>query len=135
MIIRIGSLLSCLFPMMAPPQAGAVEVAGTARIIDGDTLVIGDTIIRLHGIDAAETGQRCIGDSHKILRPGKDTIQLLQSLVEGGVSCVGSQENGQQDQPAQELCLPLPAAHLCIAPSPFEHPAYCGRASVRPPQH
>lgn len=53
---------------MAPLKAGAVEVSGLARIIDGDTLVISETIIRLHGIDAAETGQRCAGEGHKMRR-------------------------------------------------------------------
>mgnify|MGYP003703976479 CR=1 FL=1 len=77
--------------IVAPLKAGAVEVSGPARIIDGDTLVIGETTIRLHGIDAAETGQRCAGEGHKILRPGKDAIQLLQRLAESGVSCVGSE--------------------------------------------
>ncbi|MEL7463892.1 MAG: thermonuclease family protein [Pseudomonadota bacterium] len=33
--------------------------AGTARVIDGDTLDIGDTRYRIHGIDAPERGQRC----------------------------------------------------------------------------
>ena len=77
--------------IMAPQKAVAVEVSGPARIIDGDTLVIGETIVRLHGIDAAETGQRCAGEGHRILRPGKDAIQILQGLAEGGVSCVGSE--------------------------------------------
>ena len=54
--------------IVAPLKAGAVEVSGPARIIDGDTLVIGETTIRLHGIDAAETGQRCAGEGHKILK-------------------------------------------------------------------
>jgi endonuclease YncB( thermonuclease family) len=35
------------------------ELAGSARIIDGDTIAIGNTRIRLEGIDAPETGQTC----------------------------------------------------------------------------
>ena len=37
--------------------AGAV--AGSARVIDGDTLDVGGVRIRLHGIDAPESGQSC----------------------------------------------------------------------------
>jgi endonuclease YncB( thermonuclease family) len=32
----------------------AMEIAGTARVVDGDTLEIGAQSIRLHGIDAPE---------------------------------------------------------------------------------
>lgn len=35
------------------------EVLGTVRVIDGDTLQVGQTRVRLHGIDAPERGQPC----------------------------------------------------------------------------
>ncbi len=35
----------------------AVEVNGEPRVLDGDTLVVGKVTIRLHGIDAPETGK------------------------------------------------------------------------------
>lgn len=73
--------------------AGAMEVAGPARIVDGDTLVIGDISIRLHGVDAAETGQRCVGEGRKIVRPGDFAAALLEDLVAGGVSCFGSERD------------------------------------------
>ena len=34
-------------------------VSGAARVIDGDTLEIGGTRVRLHSIDAPESAQRC----------------------------------------------------------------------------
>jgi len=40
----------------APP---AGPLVGGARVIDGDTIAIGETRIRLEGIDAPETAQRC----------------------------------------------------------------------------
>jgi endonuclease YncB( thermonuclease family) len=91
MFARFLFLAFGLFLTMASLKAGAAEVSGPARVIDGDTLVVGETIIRLHGIDAAETGQRCAGDGHKILRPGKDAVLLLQGLAESGVSCAGTE--------------------------------------------
>ncbi|VAV88445.1 Succinoglycan biosynthesis protein, partial [hydrothermal vent metagenome] len=33
--------------------------SGVISVIDGDTLDVGGTRVRLHGIDAAETGQTC----------------------------------------------------------------------------
>ena len=41
----------------AAPAAG--PLTGTARVIDGDTIAIGETHIRLEGIDAPEAAQRC----------------------------------------------------------------------------
>lgn len=38
-------------------QATAGEVTGRATVIDGDTLTVGGTRIRLYGIDAPERGQ------------------------------------------------------------------------------
>lgn len=37
----------------------AAEVSGRAVIVDGDTLWVSGTEVRIHGIDAAETGQKC----------------------------------------------------------------------------
>jgi endonuclease YncB( thermonuclease family) len=36
------------------------EIIGPARVVDGDTLVIGEQHIRLDGIDAPETDQVCL---------------------------------------------------------------------------
>jgi endonuclease YncB( thermonuclease family) len=35
------------------------EVSGPAAIVDGDTLWVGSHEIRIHGIDAPETSQKC----------------------------------------------------------------------------
>ncbi len=45
--------LAALFPL----AASATELTGKPRIIDGDTIVIGDQRIRLHGIDTPEAKQ------------------------------------------------------------------------------
>ncbi len=41
------------------PEPDPVEVTGTARIIDGDSVFVGGVEIRLVGIDAPESGQTC----------------------------------------------------------------------------
>jgi endonuclease YncB( thermonuclease family) len=43
---------------MTAPAADAIS--GVPRIVDGDTIAIGDTRIRLEGIDAPETDQVCL---------------------------------------------------------------------------
>jgi endonuclease YncB( thermonuclease family) len=45
----------------ASPPAHVAEIRGVARVTDGDTLRVGAERIRLFGIDAPETGQRCGG--------------------------------------------------------------------------
>ncbi|MBJ6370211.1 thermonuclease family protein [Sedimentitalea arenosa] len=41
------------------PVAGVAGPEGPVRVIDGDTLDVGDTRVRLHGIDAPERDQTC----------------------------------------------------------------------------
>ncbi len=45
------------FQAVASTQAATVS--GAATIVDGDTLWVGGTEIRIHGIDAPETSQLC----------------------------------------------------------------------------
>ena len=42
-----------------PTIAAAEQIIGHARVIDGDTLEVRGTRIRLHGIDAPELQQQC----------------------------------------------------------------------------
>jgi endonuclease YncB( thermonuclease family) len=44
----------------AAPSSGSDSlVAGVAQVVDGDTIVVGETRVRLEGIDAPETSQTC----------------------------------------------------------------------------
>src|SRR5436305_2397276 len=53
--------MSCLFAFLAICSIGqAADISGIPRVVDGDTLVIGATKIRLEGIDAPETDQICL---------------------------------------------------------------------------
>jgi endonuclease YncB( thermonuclease family) len=62
-IIRAGAA-ACF--LLASYNARAAEIiSGVPRIVDGDTVQIGSTKIRLSGIDAPETDQLCLDDIGK----------------------------------------------------------------------
>ncbi|HEX7883996.1 MAG TPA: hypothetical protein VF499_14825, partial [Afipia sp.] len=59
--LRLAGRALALFVIVAPPvdRAGAGDVAGQASVIDGDTIEIHGTRVRLYGIDAPEHDQLC----------------------------------------------------------------------------
>jgi endonuclease YncB( thermonuclease family) len=57
------------------------EVAGSAAILDGDTIQIGETRIRLVGIDAPETDQRCLDRAGKLWLCGIAAREAVSDLV------------------------------------------------------
>jgi len=63
-------------------------ISGPARVIDGDTLVVGGQHIRLEGIDAPELGQTCGRRFFGTWRCGKAAADALAALVGGrSVTC------------------------------------------------
>ena len=62
-------------------SALAADLSGTARVIDGDTISIGDTQIRLWGIDAPEREQTCVGLNGDIYGCGRDAAAVLSELT------------------------------------------------------
>ena len=68
-------------------DAVAGALSGTARVIDGDTLEVAGTIVRLADIDAPELGQTCEGP--KAIRAcGRLAADFLAGRIEGGaIAC------------------------------------------------
>ncbi|MFY0645419.1 MAG: thermonuclease family protein [Sulfitobacter geojensis] len=56
-MLRIWSLSALMLVLALSAQAA--EFRGEIRVIDGDTLDVGDIRVRLHGIDAPERDQPC----------------------------------------------------------------------------
>lgn len=83
---RAALLALCLVPLPALAADGMLferpDVFGAVRVIDGDTLAIGDARVRLAGIDAPE-----------IAEPGGAVAMGLLNLIAAmadGVLCVGA---------------------------------------------
>lgn len=79
-----------LFLLLATLLAatGPAPVIGTAQVVDGDTLRIGDTKVRLFEIDAPETNQQCTREGAS-WGCGEASARQLRSLVEGQqVACL-----------------------------------------------
>jgi len=84
---------SALF-VLAPVAASAENVVGTPAVVDGDTLSIGDTIVRIAGIDAPETDQHCIRDNGDRWNCGKAAgTELKQAIGANPVACKGTERD------------------------------------------
>src|SRR4051812_1478826 len=82
----IGLLLAVAVHLARVPDGPGIS--GPARIVDGDTLEIGGTRIRLLGIDAPELAQSCEAPTGPI-SCGRDARGALQALVGPDIACQG----------------------------------------------
>ena len=57
------------------------EITGTVRVGDGDSIDIGSTRIRFHGIDAVELAQHCKDAAGGDFACGEDAKRALEELV------------------------------------------------------
>jgi endonuclease YncB( thermonuclease family) len=88
MAILAAILLAGLF--LGAVRANATTLTGTARVLDGDTLGIGAERVRLFGIDAPETAQRCRDGRGRSWSCGTNATQRLERLIDGRpVTCRG----------------------------------------------
>ena len=75
--------------VLDPPTEGAIpvddgrEIVGAVRVGDGDSIDIGETRIRFHGIDAVELAQRCRDGAGQDFACGEDAKRALEELVRG----------------------------------------------------
>lgn len=69
-----------LLILTAPLEARGEPIVGQARVVDGDTLWIGEFKIRLHGIDAPESKQSCMKGSN-IWNCGVKSTEYLKDLI------------------------------------------------------
>lgn len=79
--------ISLILILVSGAAAAAAPISGTGRSIDGDSLKVGDTEVRLYGIDAPELTQTCQRDG-RAWGCGSDAAYQLSKLINGKqVSC------------------------------------------------
>ena len=88
-MLRLVLTLFLLLPM----SVAVADVTGPARIVDGDTVHIGKTKIRFHGIDAPESKQKCTADG-KVWPCGQEATQaLVEAISDQPVTCKGGKRD------------------------------------------
>lgn len=96
---RLSSVLAVAFVATAIAHGQSAQYRGPARIIDGDTIEIGDTRIRFHGIDAPESTQTCRNAAGAVYACGQRSTAYLRKLINGQtVTCsdLGPSKNGRR---------------------------------------
>jgi endonuclease YncB( thermonuclease family) len=74
--------------LFSGPASAAEPIAGRASVTDGDTVVIRNTRIYLHGIDAPESAQVCEDANNQEYRCGQAAaIALSDHIGEANISC------------------------------------------------
>ena len=70
-----------------PRETVQADVAGRARVIDGDTIEVGAVRIRLFGVDAPESAQRCLAGGRHWPCGEQATRALVRHIDSRSVAC------------------------------------------------
>jgi len=68
---------------LAPREQHWAAAAPDIRVVDGDTLRLGDRTLRLHGLEAPERGQACADAAGRGFDCGAAAAEALARLVAG----------------------------------------------------
>lgn len=79
--VVVGCMLSLAASTVAMSPALAGQIVGQASVVDGDTIDVGGTRVRLFGIDAPESDQTCHDDDGKLYRCGQAATKALSDFL------------------------------------------------------
>ncbi len=83
-----------LFLLLCPAPAQAETLTGKPYVTDGDTVKISGERIRLEGIDAPETNQRCRDASGKSYNCGLGSTSALKTKIgRNSITCEGTKRD------------------------------------------
>jgi endonuclease YncB( thermonuclease family) len=87
-MLTLRSVFSVLVPVAFALVTGLLSglspaTAARSRVLDGDTIHVGDTRVRLEGIDAPENAQTCSRANGESWPCGHAATKALQTMVEG----------------------------------------------------
>ncbi len=86
----ITGLVLCLAALLLlPSSTNSAEVAGVASVVDGDTLEVRGTRVRLFGIDAPESRQTCTLDGKPYRCGQQAALALADRIGRRPVTCEG----------------------------------------------
>ena len=77
----------CTLTFAATLALPAAALSGQPRVIDGDTIDMGKTRVRLHGVDAPESGQSCVASGARWPCGRLATRALARRLGDGQLEC------------------------------------------------
>lgn len=88
LIVAVTRAVAIIAAISLPTLAAANVIEGTAEVIDGDSLRVGGTEVRLFGVDAPEYTQTCFDDGAAV-PCGAMAKDALEGLIGGGLlTCV-----------------------------------------------
>jgi len=92
-LIRFFSILAIFLCIATQARA---DITGPARVVDGDTILIGGLTINLYNIDAPEPDQMCHDADGSLYPCGQRATNALVSLTLGQfVRCLGDKTDKQ----------------------------------------
>jgi endonuclease YncB( thermonuclease family) len=80
-VLALGGVYPAVATISGPGADQPAIIEGPGRVVDGDTLDVGQTRVRLEGIDAPETAQTCRTATGEIWACGKVSAAFLRALV------------------------------------------------------
>jgi endonuclease YncB( thermonuclease family) len=88
LLVPLVAVALLLAWVASPPGLPSGPITGKSRVIDGDTLDVGNRRIRLAGIDAPERAQQCRDAAQQPSPCGETARRTLADLVgQGSVTC------------------------------------------------